>query len=178
MTTNPFCLMAFSGMLTMGTASAATVFTSRAAFLSTVMGGTYTESFTGSTPPTYLLGALGYTVSTGTGTVGKIYNSGSFIGTIDQTTFTLTFHTGNITAVGGNFYVTDIADVFVPTAITITLSDGTSDTFTPASTGEFRGYISTGVLTSLTMSGTTAGFITRWTISLWPACRSRAVLAC
>jgi PEP-CTERM motif len=157
MKSNTFHLIAASGLFTIGAAQGATIFTSQATFLSAITGSIYTEAFTATAPPNYLGGGLGYNVSTGTGVAGKVYNSGAFIGTIDQTTFTLNFTTGNILAVGGNFYVTDIADVFTAASTTVTLSDGTSDTFTPSSTTEFRGYVATTALTSLTMSGTSGG---------------------
>lgn len=150
------CLAALFGILTAGAAHSATVFADKTAFLSSLADGAYTETFSATNPPTYLLGGFGYTASVSSGT---IYDSGTFIGNFNSTaSMTLTFTTGNIYAVGGNFFVTDTNDVFVANPITVTLSDGTTDTFTPGSVNAFRGYISTVPLTTLNLSATNNGF--------------------
>jgi hypothetical protein len=150
-----FCLAALFGILTAGAGRAATVFSDKATFLSTLADGAYTETFSSTNPPTYLLGGFGYTVSVSSGT---IYDSGNFIGNFNSTaSMTLTFTTGNVYAVGGNFFVTDTNDVFVASPITVTLSDGTTDTYTPGSITTFRGYISKVPLTTLTIGVTTNG---------------------
>jgi len=157
MKSNSICLYLFLGLFSAGaaTATAATVFTDQASFMSSLAAGSYTESFASSDPPTYLLGGFAYTGSVSGGT---IYDSGNFIGNFNAAnSFILTFTSGNVTAVGGNFYLTDVNDTFLPSALTITLSDGTVDTFTPSSINGFRGYIASAPITTLTMGVTASG---------------------
>lgn len=156
MTVQTFTLATLTCLLLTGTVPAATVFTGQGSFLSMLAPGYYLETFQNTNPPTYLFGGFGYTATVSGGT---IYDSGSFIGNFNQAqSFTLTFTTGNVTAVGGNFYLADINDVFQSEPLTITLSDGTTDTFTPATVDGFRGYATNGTLiTSLTMSVSPGG---------------------
>jgi hypothetical protein len=148
-------LALFLGIFTAGAAHAASVFSDQATFLSSLAPGAYTETFSTTNPPTYLLGGFGYTASVSSGT---IYDSGTFIGNFNSTaSITLTFSTGNVYAVGGNFFVTDTNDVFLANPITITLSDGTTDTYTPSSINTFRGYIATVPITTLNMGVTNNG---------------------
>ena len=143
-------LLASAGVL-----RAATIYTDRDAFLSSLAPGYAEETFQTTDPATYLVGLYGFTAGV---SGGSIYDSGSFIGNFNgANSFTLTFTTANVYAVGGNFFLSDIDDQFRSEAMTITLSDGTSDTFTPTSTATFRGYVSTGpFITSLVM-GVSAG---------------------
>ena len=139
-------------------AQAATVFTSKAAFLSTLRPGSYTESFTNpaSNPnaslplKTLTSGAFSYTI---TGSPGGLYEEGTFIGNwAGAQELVITFTTGNITAVGGEFYITNFAGNFQTDPVTVTLSDGTVETWSPASVATFRGFTSPGVpITSLTL---------------------------
>lgn len=146
---------ALAGVSFTVSASAATIHTSQAAFLATVAPGSYLETF-GTAPPDYSGNGFAYSLSSPNG----IYFSGSFVGTINSDDpLTITFTAGNPTAVGGEFFHSDITDTFQPgNAITITLSDGTVDTYTPATFSQFRGYTSAGpVITSLTISAPTGG---------------------
>ena len=145
-----------AGVLALGTAShaATTVYTTQAAFAAALTGTSYTEPFTGVTGGASVArsgNGYGYTVTSGSGT-NTVYSSGTFIGAnnVTQPLF-VTLTTGSINAIGGNFFLTDINDAFVAQAVTINLSDGTTDTFTPTSVATFRGYIATTTLTSLTM---------------------------
>jgi hypothetical protein len=129
-----------------------TVYTSSAAFLPNLAPASYTESFNGlpSTPPaSYTGGTFAYTVSAADG----LYGSGEFLGTnLPDQALTVTFTSGNVTGVGGNFYATNISDVFQPVALTLTLSDGTTVTFTPTSAADsYRGFTSSLLITSLTI---------------------------
>jgi hypothetical protein len=64
----------------------------------------------------------------------------------------LTITSGNVTAIGGNFFIA-AANNFTSLPVTVTLSDGTSTTYTPASRNEYRGFVSDGpLITSLTMA--------------------------
>ena len=142
-------------------ASAQTItYTSPAAFLATLAPGSYTEGF--ATPPsgapttaTFSGGAFSYTV----GAPGGLYGNGTLIGTnLPAETLTVTFTGAPVTAVGGNFWATDVFDAFQPTPITLTLSNGTTTTFTPASetVGSFRGFTSSLAISSLTIASTAA----------------------
>jgi hypothetical protein len=52
--------------------------------------------------------------------------------------------------VGGNFYATNLWDEFQKASLTITLSDGTVETFTPSSVlDSYRGFTSGATITSL-----------------------------
>ncbi len=127
-------------------------YTSSATFMANVAPGAYTETFDGlaSTPPTnYAGGAFAYTISAASG----LYGSGDFVGTsLPNQALTVSFTSGNVTAVGGNFYVTNISDAFQSVAMTVTLNDGTAVTYTPTSVGSFLGFTSGAAITSLTIS--------------------------
>lgn len=133
--------------------AATTVYTSSASFLANVLPGAYTENFDGlpATPPSsYASGAFSYSLAAASG----LYGSGTFIGTnqIDEA-LTINFTGGNISAIGGNFFATDLGDSLQSVAVTLTLSDGTSVTFTPTSLADsYRGFASTAAITSLTFS--------------------------
>jgi hypothetical protein len=139
-------LAAFSAILCASSAGGATVYTNQATFISTINPGYYLENFQATNPPSYNSGGFSYTVSGDT-----IYDSGSFIGNINQNiAFTITFTSGNVTAVGGDFFINDISDNFLTAPVSITLSDATSISYTPTSQAEFRGFVSNGpIITSL-----------------------------
>jgi hypothetical protein len=64
------------------------------------------------------------------------------------------FTSGNPTAIGGIFLITDVDNNPLISDLTITLSDGTTTTFTTSIDGnDFRGFVSPGpTITSLTLS--------------------------
>lgn len=138
----------------------AQVYTSLATFQTAIGNdaGAYTETFTGnagSTSSQSFSGGtplMGYTI-TGPA-AGGVYREGTFIGNNNSnSTFTITFTSGNVLAVGGNFFITDFNDAFVTNAaVTLTYNDGTTTTFTPADASAFSGYVSNLPITSLVMS--------------------------
>jgi hypothetical protein len=145
------------------TASAqTTTHTTLATFLAATTGSLYTETFTGGgvqSAPSYSFSSLGfgYTV---TASPGSVYRSGTIIGNnLPNEMLTFTFTTGNITAIGGDFFITNILDAFQLQPVTLNLSNGTSVTYTPANlAGSFRGFTTTGAaITSLTMAAPTGG---------------------
>jgi hypothetical protein len=147
----------FTTLATSFSARGATIYTSQGAFLAALNPGSYLEDFQATNPPNYSGNGFSYSASAPGSTV---YDSGSFIGANNANApFVLDFSSGNVTAAGGEFFHTNVSDVFQPgISITITLSDGTVDTYTPAAQNEFRGYVSTGpALTSLTISAPTGG---------------------
>ncbi|MCZ8073468.1 MAG: PEP-CTERM sorting domain-containing protein [Paucibacter sp.] len=133
-----------------------TTYTNSAAFLAGLSGPGYTEAFTGLGSPasgaglSFSSGGFSYSISS----PGDLYASGDFLGTsLPDQALTITFTSGNVTAVGGNFFNVNLSDAFQPLAVTLTLSDGTTTTFTPASAADsFRGFASTQVINSLTIS--------------------------
>lgn len=138
----------------LSTASMATViYRTPAAFLSQVAPGAYTETFTGVSDPSasFSSGGYSYTVSA----PNDMYSSGTFIGTsMPFETLTINFTSGNVTAVGGNFFAVDIGDNFQASSITLTLSDLTELTFDSTSMDDsYVGFYSAGLfITSLTMN--------------------------
>ena len=138
-----------------------TVYTSSTSFLSVLESGFYTENFNGAntgtetTPLSFSGGPFSYSVAS----VGGVYRNFALIGSnLEGNALTITFTSGNVNAVGANFFLTDIDDVFRPRSISIGLNDGTTVAFTPASIDAYRGFTSTVAITSLTMNATPANF--------------------
>jgi hypothetical protein len=134
--------------------SATTTYTSSAAFLAQVAAGSYTNSFNGlsSSPPTvFISGGFGYSLSS----PGGIYGSGDFIGVNQENeALTIAFSGTAVTALGANFFATDLGDTFQSVLVTVTLSDGTVASFTPTSmANSYRGFTSTAAITSLVIAG-------------------------
>lgn len=130
-------------------------FTNAADFLAGLKGGHYTETFDGiANPPggdaPFSGSGFSYTISA----EGDLFATGEGLNTsLPDKAITIKFTSGNINAIGGNFYVTNISDVFQPVALTLTLSDGTTTTFTPSSAlDSFRGFSSSLGISSLTLS--------------------------
>jgi hypothetical protein len=67
----------------------------------------------------------------------------------------------NYNAIGGNFFITNVDGNFISQALTVTVTNGidtlTTPSFTPtnATTGSFRGFISTSPITTLTINNAT-----------------------
>jgi PEP-CTERM motif len=132
---------------------ATTIYTSSASFLAHVPSGFYTNTFTGLSDPStgaFSGGGFAYTASAPLG----IYVGGGFLGTNQvEDSLKITFTSGNIYAFGGNFFATDISDAFQPFSITLALSDGTVETFTPSSlANSYRGFVSDVAFSSVTIS--------------------------
>ncbi|MGA9342720.1 MAG: hypothetical protein WBV61_10400, partial [Rhodanobacteraceae bacterium] len=83
---------------------------------------------------------------------GCLYNDTGLISTSSATDQIVVTFTGNpVTAVGGNFWATDINVVPTGTSIVITLSDGTTETFSPPDQTGFRGFTTAVPITSITI---------------------------
>jgi MYXO-CTERM domain-containing protein len=148
--------MMFLAGAVMAAPAMADVFTDSASFLANVQPGFYFNNFasapSGAVPSlSFSSGGFAYTVSTGGGVSG-LFNGTGLISTDNAAdVIRIDFTSGNVTAVGGNFWSTDIN--FFPFAATVDveLSDGTSVSFNSTSANDFRGFTSNSVITSLTI---------------------------
>ena len=135
---------------------ATTVYTSSSAFLAALAPGAYTETFDGLiNPPAGPAGFSGGGFAYAASAPSDIYLAGGFLGAsqIDEA-LTINFTSGNVYAVGAEFFATDINDDPQAVSVTITLNDGTVETFTPLSFATaFRGFASDLAITSLVISG-------------------------
>lgn len=145
-------------LLSASSLASTVTYTSAAAFMSTIAPSAYTENFDGlgslpAGPVQFSSGAFSYTISA----PGDLYTAGTAIGTnFTDESLTINFTSGNVSAVGGNFFSTDINDAFRTASITLTLSDATTVSFAPTSLFDsFRGFTSSALITSMTIS--TAG---------------------
>lgn len=154
--------------------AAITVYTTLAAFnAATMMSGTDTYtgfSISGSTasPITRAAGAYTYTAAAstssffGAGTVGNPWLSTNIA------TDSVLFNTfvGGVEAIGGNFFGSDIAGLFLAGDVTLTATDSlgatSTQTITAATVTSFRGFVSTGSITGLTLSAVQTA------VPLWP----------
>lgn len=144
-----------------GAASGAT-YTTQASFLAAVQSPRLSEDFTGMAHPgpTLTLAQNGYGVQFTTGAQALLVfdlSANDYLTTSTSTSgfsapVTLTFTTGNVTAVGGSFFQTSAFGAFVSSPVTLNFSDGTSQVLTPGSNAEFFGYTSTVPIASLTVS--------------------------
>jgi hypothetical protein len=158
------CLSAAFLALSSANSHAATIYTSQASFLSVVNAGTsFTNTFdVAINPANYSNGTFAYSITSPGGLFFGVNApgnpSGTFVGVnVATDALTVTFTSGNVTAVGGNFFLNDVVYVPVFSELTVNLSDGTSDAFTPSSINDYRGYTVTGGLfiTSLVIPGFT-----------------------
>lgn len=159
-----FAVAAVALAATSAASALTATYTSPAEFLAWVAPGSNTQGFDDpsfSLEPSFKFGggAFIYTVSA----PGGLYGNGIFIGTnFPGESLTVTFTGFNVSAFGGNFYATNIDGAFQATPITLTLSDGTTSTFTPSSatTGSFRGFTTDfPSINSFTIASTGAVFV-------------------
>lgn len=142
-----------SATLFAGASQATTTFhTDTSTFLDALIGGAYTESFNGLDPlvePSVFSG-LGFSYELSA--PGGLYASGRDVGTnLPEKTLTITFTGRPVSAVGGNFFGTDINPDFLPETLLISLSDGTAVTWSPVAKSNFLGFTSTVAITSMTL---------------------------
>ncbi|MEO8739737.1 MAG: PEP-CTERM sorting domain-containing protein [Casimicrobiaceae bacterium] len=135
---------------------ATVIYNTSASFLSHVAPGSYTQNFNGlPDPPPGPVAFSGNGFSYSASAPGDIYLSGGFLGTsLPNVMLAINFTSGNVFAIGANFYATNISDAFQPVSISISLSDGTVETFTPTSLADsYRGFVSSVAITSLMLLG-------------------------
>jgi hypothetical protein len=151
-------VFALSAVAAAAASAATTVYTSPAAFGLMLAPGAYLETFTQDEVDigalfSYSGNGFSYDV-TADGGASTVYRSGTIIGNnLPNLSLTFTFTSGNVTAVGGQFFIANISDVFQPVSVTLTLNDGTTVSYLPPGVaGAFRGFTSTVPIASLTMS--------------------------
>lgn len=167
------CLSAL--LLALGAGSARSmviVFTNRAAFLNALAPGYFEDNFQSVVPGTNVASLVragpGFTVShtspgfsvygTSGGEIGAFTNTGGMLATMDP---------GTVSAVGANFFLTTIDDLFAPGKLTISLNQSgltTNIDITPTdkTTGSFLGFISDVPVVSLSVSAGSAGKFTTY----------------
>ena len=146
--------LSVAGLATAGTA---TVYTDLVSFMANVQAGSFSNGFdtvpVGDAGPSLNFGPVNgyaYTVSATNG--GTLFNDPGIVSTNTATdALLITFTGAPVTAVGGNFWASDI--IFLPTGsdITINLSDGTNVSYTSTGPNDFRGFISDVAITSMTI---------------------------
>ena len=147
--------LSVAGLATAGTA---TVFTDMASFMANVQMGSYTNNFatvpTGAQPALNFgpVNGFAYTVSAAGAGSNQLFNDPGIISTDSALdSIVVTFTGAPVTAVGGNFWATDISFFPTGTGITINLSDGTNISYTSTGPSDFRGFISDVAITSMTI---------------------------
>jgi hypothetical protein len=156
MTLKLHVLAACAALALTGAAQAATtIYTDSASFLAQTQPGGLFVDFTQAdvdAGPSFTYEGGGFSVTFTAQTT--VYRSGSIIGNnLPNETLTLTFGGTLPTALGGNFFVTNISDVLQAVPVTLTLSDGTTTTYTPSTVaGSYRGFVSTVPIVSLVMA--------------------------
>ena len=147
--------------------AAITAYSTSATFTATLLAGSYRETFTGTTgsgtasiPFSGGTPTVAYTVTAPSNTTSDgVYRSGTIIGNnLPGESLAFTPTSGNISAFGGEFFITNVSDTFQAQPVTLTVTDSLgaslSQTYTPtsASVGSFRGFTSTGTITSIVLS--------------------------
>ena len=138
--------------------ASADVFTDSASFMSALEPGAYTNDFSDtfagpSGDLMYSGGGFSYTVGTANAlgpAISGLFNDPGLVSTDNAGDGILvTFTSGNVTAVGGNFWSTDINFQAAPATVTITLDDGTTEIFSSSSSIDFRGFTSVSTISSI-----------------------------
>ncbi|MGA9828234.1 MAG: hypothetical protein WBQ57_07840, partial [Rhodanobacteraceae bacterium] len=145
-----------------GGGGGAGTYTDRTTFLTHVAAGYFENPFDDAVPGlsedlNYTQGGWAYTVGTelacdiGSGT-GCLFNDTGLISTNSATDQIVVTFTGDpVTAVGGNVWATDVNVLPTGTDIVLTLSDGTTETFTSTGPTDFRGFTTAAPITSITI---------------------------
>ena len=156
-----------SAVLT-STAQAAVTYTTRATFNPAVKAGAYTETFDslgdsdlGTMTKVFTSGGFSFTATTGAALpndndlfgVDGATATDFLLSTTIPSNLTFTFPSGNVTAVGGDFLLTDTSFKAAVDTFTLTLSDGTTVTRNSGGANTpFFGFASATPITSLTFA--------------------------
>jgi hypothetical protein len=144
----------------------ATVFNNQAAFVNQLAGPFLQDNFDG--VPTGLVDPLtgldfsqnGFSFNVnavdsavdGDGTNDGLFNDPGLLSNNSATdAMVFTFTSGNVTAVGGNFFSSDISFAPIPLMLDFQLSDGTNVQVTTSGASDFTGFVNLNGITSLTV---------------------------
>jgi hypothetical protein len=148
--------------------SATTIYTSQAAFLAHTQPGSYLETFDSlpqftplNSPLSFSKNGFSYTASAPS-TDNQFFNAGTvgdvWLSTFDHSTnIVFDFTSNNVTAVGGNFFLTDIPGNVVPGTITVALDNGTTFSVSDPSANSFVGFTTSSPIHSLTFTPPASG---------------------
>jgi MYXO-CTERM domain-containing protein len=153
---------ALAAVLSIAPLASATVYNSVATFLPNVQAGYYLNAFNDAAPGPAApmnygpVGGFAYTVDTiGPGNSAPnsgLYNDTGVISTDNANDLILVTFTGApVTAIGGNFWSTDITVTPLPAMITIELSNGDVESFLSSSATDFRGFTTSVGIASITI---------------------------
>ena len=143
---------------------AATAYTNLASFLG-ALTNSYTENFGGITntsngvtaaPENFSGNGMSFSASPQptSDELWIVVNGGTKWLSVRDSSNSLVFNrtSGNITAVGGNFFTTDLPGNFIQGSIDILFSDSTSTNWAPSSASDFLGFVFDTPVTSMTLS--------------------------
>jgi hypothetical protein len=129
------------------------IYTASPDFLSNVQPGYYTETFDedyGPMPPRdYGDGAFTFNASA----AANLFQVRGVLSLVTSRVPLVIAITGaDVNAIGGNFFITNGSGSFRPVGVSVTLSNGTTQTFTPATLEDsYRGFVTDTFITSLTI---------------------------
>lgn len=158
----PLAVLALAG------AANATVYTTQASFLANVQPGFYFNNFTGvptGAQPALPFGPVnGYSYIIDTDpTPNNLFNDPGIISTnLATDTILITFTGAPVTAVGGNFWATNISFQAIPAQISFQLSNGDTELFNSTAASDFRGFTSAVPILSMTIDAIDPG-VAAWT---------------
>ncbi len=147
--------LAFLAGLSVAGAASADVYRTKAAFLPNVQAGYYEEDFAsvpvGAVPMLSFGPVNGFSYDV-TGSTDTLFNATGIVSTnLAGDSLVITFTGAKVTAVGGNFWATDINFNKINSDVTIELSDGTVEKYFSTASSDFRGFTSKVAITKVTI---------------------------
>ena len=134
------------------------VYTDRAGFMAQLAAGALEPVFSdlGPIAEPKVFSNAGYTIELRSGNNNGLWGEPNAIITPNTAgvDIVVDFTVGEVTAVGGNFWITNAAVAPVAANVTIELSDGTTEQYDAAGPSDFRGFITAAPITRITFKGT------------------------
>lgn len=134
------------------------VYTDRAGFMAQLAAGALEPVFSdlGPIAEPKVFSNAGYTIELRSGNNNGLWGEPNAIITPNSAgvDIVVDFTAGEVTAVGGNFWITNAAVAPVAANVTIELSDGTTEQYDAAGPSDFRGFITAAPITRITFKGT------------------------
>ncbi len=169
--TVPLLAAICSGTIANASLPTALVYSNLTTFAANINPGYGTETFDGLGTGTlgYLINFtnqsflfnVGTPLAPATGLFGVTGQGGDvWLSSNDPETIVFNFTSGNVTAVGGNFFNTDVNGALTSGTLTATINNGTTRTILNANTNSFLGFTSQTPITSLTLSGDNTTYLT------------------